>query len=77
VFERQVILTCLFYVARMRISSNHDTDLSLTGERGKTKSAPKIPQVRRLVWKITEGRHKKARPFLWEWIFTGLSGTSR
>jgi hypothetical protein len=45
-------------------SSNHDTELSPAGERGITKSAPKIPQVRRLKWKSTEGRHKKARLFL-------------
>jgi hypothetical protein len=56
--------SALVLIERVFISSNHDTDLSLTGERGKTKSAAKIPQVRRLVWKITGGKYKKARPFL-------------
>jgi hypothetical protein len=57
------------------ISSNYDTELSLTGERGITKSAPKNPQVRRLIWKSTGGVDKKARPFLWGWIYTVSSGT--
>jgi len=49
-------------------TSNYDTELSLTGERGITKSATKNPQVRRLIWKSTRSVDKKARPFLWEWI---------
>jgi hypothetical protein len=49
--------------------------LSLTGERDITKPSTKNPQVRRLKWKITQGEARKARPFLWEWIFTGLNGT--
>ena len=32
-----------------KISSNYDKELSLTGERGITKPAPKNPQVRRLI----------------------------
>jgi hypothetical protein len=52
-------------------SSNYATELSLTGERCRTKSATKIPQVRRLKWKSTGGVERKARLFLWEWIFTG------
>jgi hypothetical protein len=51
---------------KVNISSNYATELSLTGERGITKSATKNPQVRRLIWKTTEGVRKKARPFLWE-----------
>jgi hypothetical protein len=56
-------------------SSNYDTELSLTGERGITKSATQNPQVRRLIWKSTRVVDKKARPFLWEWIYTVSSGT--
>jgi CRP/FNR family cyclic AMP-dependent transcriptional regulator len=44
-------------------SSNHDTDLSPAGERVKAKSANKIPQIRRLKWKITGGTDREARPF--------------
>jgi hypothetical protein len=55
--------------------SNHATELSLTGKRGKTTSVTTIPQVRRLKWEIPEGESGKARLFLWGWIFTGSSGT--
>jgi hypothetical protein len=58
------------------ISSDYDTELSPTDERGKTKSGAKKPQVRRLIWKGRERVHKKAKLFLWEWIFTVSSGTS-
>jgi hypothetical protein len=51
--------------------------LSLTGKRGKTKSATRNPRVRRLIWKRTEGESRKARLCLLEWIFTGSSGTSQ
>jgi hypothetical protein len=57
------------------ISSNYDTELSLTGERGITKSASQNPQVRRLIWKSTGGMDRKARPLLWEWICIVSSGT--
>jgi len=62
------ILSLIHKDASLFNSSNYDKELSLTGERGITKSATKNPQVRRLIWKSTRSVDKKARPFLWEWI---------